>query len=312
MLLPENRLNGLQILAGLRELMRAWRPDVVHTHRNKENVLGSIANRLTHNVPSVRTVHGATEHPAFGLRQLHNSLFAKLDAWCGVYLQQRIVAVSHELAGKLAATFPAGKIVVVENGIDAESIRSQVRPLGFRTDAAPSTHMGIVGRLVPVKRVDLFLEAANALRKLQPHTSWRFHVIGDGPLHSELAARAQELGIAETVTFHGHRDDAISYIAALDVLVNCSDHEGLPMTVLEALAVGTPIVAHAVGGLGAALDESPCAELVTDHDSDSYAAAIRGLLNRATVTERSSQLQERFTAARNAQSIYRLYLELTA
>lgn len=306
---PETRLNALQILAGLRKLMREWRPDIVHTHRTKENVLGAVANRLACHVPSVRTVHGASEHPARGFRQLHKTLFAKLDRWSGLYLQQRIVAVSQELAGKLATEFPRDKIVVVENGIDADAARLQAHSADWR-DGSPAIHVGIVGRLVPVKRVDLFLETAAALRRSDPRRPWRFHVIGDGPLHAALTARVGELGLTDVVKLHGHREDVISCIASLDVLINCSDHEGLPMTILEALAVGTPIVAHAVGGMVAALEASQGAALVHRHTADGYAAAVLDLSRTASTAERRPRLQERFTAAWNARSIYQLYLDL--
>jgi glycosyltransferase involved in cell wall biosynthesis len=165
----ESRLNGAQILLALRQLMLTWQPDVVHTHRTKENILGSLANRLAGNVPCVRTVHGASEDTSSGWRRQVKSGIAAADRWCGSHLQQRIVAVSPELATKLARRFAARQIVTIENGIDIATVRARVHPVEFRDSAPRALHVGISGRLVPVKRVDLFLECAALVRAAMVH-----------------------------------------------------------------------------------------------------------------------------------------------
>lgn len=298
-ILDERKLGGPRILSGLRRAMREWRPDVVHTHRTKENVLGSIAGLLSGGVPSVRTVHGATEHAP--------SLSERMNRWCGSYLQKRLIAVSKDLAGKLSGLYPRERIVVIENGIDVGLIRAQVRPAHVRDMHPAAAHVGIVGRLVPVKRVDLFLECAALLIKAGSR-SWHFHVVGDGPLRAELTTQAQRMGIAEHVTFHGQRDDSVSVLAELDCLLMCSDHEGLPMTALEALAVGTPIVAHAVGGL---LELLPAQSLVREHSASAYAEAI-GRLVDAGRSAFGAPFPAAFTADRNAAQVVSLYRAVIA
>jgi glycosyltransferase involved in cell wall biosynthesis len=95
--------------------------------------------------------------------------------------------------------------------------------------------IGIVGRLVPVKRVDLFLEIAKSVLSQQSAAAKPiFRVIGDGPLRSQMESLADRLDIANQVDFMGHVDNAERAIAQLDVLILCSDHEGLPMVALEA------------------------------------------------------------------------------
>jgi glycosyltransferase involved in cell wall biosynthesis len=286
--LPENTLGAIATVIRLRKLMREWKPDIVHTHRIKENILGSIANRLERNVPSVRTVHGANEHNSKGFRQIHKRALNYLNNWTGLHLQKKIIAVSQELAEKLAAEFPREHITVIENGVDIEAVRAQVHPVEFRTAAPNATHIGIVGRLVPVKRVDLFLETAALLRQQHPERDWRFHIFGDGPLRAIVTQQTEQLALTDITTIHGHRNDIVACIAALDVLVMCSDHEGLPMTALEAVTVITPMAAHAVGGLKNLL---PPKCLVSQQDSRTYANMVFSLLlaksqpeNPATVT----------------------------
>src|SRR5690606_22350536 len=161
----------------LRALIREIEPTVVHTHRTKENVLGSLANLLSKNVPCLRTVHGAPEHKP---RALATRLTLLADRMCGRYLQRRIIAVSSELKQRLQESYPPDKIVVIQNGIDVGAVRERIHPVEFRAAEDGMTHIGIVGRLVPVKRVDLFLEMASLMQRSRPQRRWRFHIFGDG------------------------------------------------------------------------------------------------------------------------------------
>jgi glycosyltransferase involved in cell wall biosynthesis len=308
----ESQFSALQILRALREHLLELRPDVVHTHRSKENVLGSIANRLAHNVPSLRTAHGANEHVPRGLRQLHKRVFNALDRWCATHLQRRIIAVSKDLAAKLAVDFPPDRIVVVRNGIDVAAVRRQVHAVDFRECLPQAVHVGIAGRLVAVKRVDLFLQTAALLRRNRPDHDWRFHVFGDGPLRESLVRSAGSLGIDDATIFHGHRNDVVACIAALDVLVMCSDHEGLPMVLLEAMAVGTPVVAHEVGGIPEILSGNASAFLVRQHEPDAYSQAIRAALGKGRIASDHEAMERSISASHNTLAIKQLYAQLVS
>lgn len=305
----ESQLGSIGIFTGLRRLMRVWRPDIVHTHRTKENILASLANTTTCRAPSVRTSHGASERTAGGMRGLREALVSRIDLWCARRLQRRVIAVSAELAKHLVGTFPAEKIAVIENGVDVAETRARVHPVDFRSHFPDDVHIGLAGRLVPVKRVDLFIRTAAVLQGRFPQMPWHFHVFGDGPLRPQLEKQAMlEAGLR--ITFHGHRPDIISCLAALGVLVMCSDHEGLPMTVLEALAVGTRIVAHAVGGLTESLSGVDSAILVQEHHPTAYAEAVWRLLSLPVRTGEEKAIPERIRAARTATLTYSLYREL--
>jgi glycosyltransferase involved in cell wall biosynthesis len=305
---PEATLNSLQILLDLRRLMRSWQPDIVHTHRQKENILGAIANRLAGNAPSVRTVHGASEHVPVGLRQLHKRILQRVDRWVGLRLQHKIVAVSRELLEQLAGNFPRHQLQLIENGVDVEAVRAQTGEVEYRQRDPQAVHVGIAGRLVPVKRVDIFLEMAAQLRATPSHIHWRFHIFGDGPLRQTLTELAERLDLMTTTTFHGHRRDIVACLAGLDVLTMCSDHEGLPMTILETMALEIPIVAHAAGGLTDVLADYPKGQLVIDHTPAGYAAAVARALND-TDARRPFSIQ-RFSAQTNALAMARMYAEL--
>jgi glycosyltransferase involved in cell wall biosynthesis len=309
----ERQMASPRILGRLCGIIGAWRPDVIHTHREKENILGSLAARLRGNVPSVRTIHGGREDSAAtGLKRMRRRAIRAFDSWCGRVLQQRLIAVTRELSVRMESELPAEKIVVIENGVDAAAVRAEKGLAEFRAAEPAATHVGIVGRLVQVKRVDLFLETAAALLASLPRRSWRFHVFGDGPERPRLEKASERLGISDTVRFHGHRQDSATCIAGLDALVICSDHEGLPMTALEAAALTVPTVAHAVGGL---VEVVPKEFLVTGHEVADYRDGVLRALqadghiiteNRATAT------LQRFSARRNASRVHALYEHVTA
>ena len=309
----ERQSGAVGLLMRLHGVLRGWRPDLVHTHRVKENILGAIANRLGGNVPCVRTVHGSHERrPVRGARGAINRAVFGLDRWCGRVLQQKIIAVSEPLAVELAQEYPPGRIAILENGVDVDRVLFERAAAGFRAATPDAQHIGIVGRLVSVKRVDLFLQAASLLRTESIGSALRFHVFGDGPLRPDLENLARQLHLADVVRFHGHRHDIASCIGQLDLLVICSDHEGLPMVALEALVLRVPTVAHAVGGL---VDVVPEEFLVRRHDPQAYKSQILhalGKQGRMIAEANSLEKLPRFTAERNAQRAREVYAELIA
>lgn len=310
-LTDERKMGALRIFSSLRGLLHDWRPDVIHTHREKENILGCLANRAWRNVAAIRTVHGGREQAAsMSWRSVRHRLVNRVDRWCGRTLQERVIAVTKELAARLAHEFPTEKIVVIENGIDVEALVRERGIAEFRLSEPDVTHVGIAGRLVDVKRVDLFLGAAALLRQEHPERRWRFHVLGDGPNRQSLEELAESLQLGDKIVFHGHRQDIATYVAGLDTLVICSDHEGMPMISLEAAALAVPTVAHAVGGLVEVVPEEFC---VYRHDACGYKEGILRALRadgRAITARCAAKTVARFSAQRNAEKIRALYEEV--
>jgi len=285
---------------------------VVHTHRFKENILGSIAARLSGNALSVRTVHGRPEHSrGKSLRHATASFFNTVTA----RLQVGAIGVSKDLCDYLRTHPPRGPVFFVPNGIDTAAVaRAASEPSSYvRT---PAWTVAMVGRMVPVKRIDLFLETAARLLEEQPGR-FRFVLVGDGPLLGDMRALADRLGIAGYVDFLGFQANSLAILRQMDCLALTSDHEGLPMVVLEALALGVPIVAHAVRGLPEVLDGVAGARLVSQHTPEGYANAITELATEKPSLESSSAgreclLPERFEISHTAQAHVQLYSDLFA
>ncbi|HEY4632618.1 MAG TPA: glycosyltransferase, partial [Candidatus Limnocylindrales bacterium] len=133
--------------------------------------------------------------------------------------------------------------------------------------------VGTVARLVPGKRVDLLIEAFAAR---VPHGT--LVIVGDGPERASLEALAAQRGVDDRVVFAGWRDDAVSWCAEFDVFVLPSDAEGVPLTVIEAMYVGTPVVATRVGSVADAVQSGATGILVAPGDPDALGSAVVRLL----------------------------------
>lgn len=302
--IDETKLNGIKILRQLITVLRTTKPDVIHTHRRKENILGSMAAAVSGKIPSIRTVHGAPEHiPSW--RQPLTKLIDRLDWFCGYYLQQKIIAVSEDMAEFLKKDFPNEKIRVIENGVDLEAIRSHTLEKCVKTNG-DVFKVGIAGRLVPVKRVDLFIKTARYMLEHYPEFKIKFHIFGDGPLYNQLTQLSLTLNTESVIFFKGHCNNMPEELQQLDALLMTSEHEGLPMILLEAMTLRTPIIAHAVGGIPALLDYGSCGILIDDDETQSYASKIISLAQNkdkaiSMVTNAEKKVASLYSSERNAQ-----------
>lgn len=289
--IDEHSLGLVGCFRSLYAFIREWDPDIVHTHRYKENVLGSIAARLAGVPLCVRTAHGEVEFDP-GSPSIRRSLRTMADRAVAKGLQHGIFAVSEQLGIKLQGQFPGLRVYVVPNGLDADHLRNLASPkIVLDSD---HRHVAFVGRLVPVKRVDIYLRTARLLLE-RADGRFHFHVIGDGPLRRDLEKQAATLELANHCTFHGFLSESPRWIAAMDCVVLTSEREGLPMVALEALALGTPMVAPAIGGLKALLAHCESCGLVGDMSSASFARSIQQVVSRPR-SSRESLLPDEYTA----------------
>ena len=141
-------------------------------------------------------------------------------------------------------------------------------------EAAPV--IGWVGRLVPIKGLDLFLDVAAVLRRHTPAV--RFSILGDGPLRGELGRQAARLGLTDCIEFVAPRPDPFGYYGSLDLYLNTSVHEGLPLSIVEAMACGTPVVSAAVGGIPEIVTHGEHGFLVQGRDPARFAERCLALM----------------------------------
>lgn len=272
-IVDENSMSQLSLLLKAFAYIRTLKPDIIHTHKHKENVVGSLASLVTR-TPSVRTAHGDVESDV-NLSDGFKFLYKLLNVFTGRTIQKKIIAVSRDLHDKLEKQYPASKIVTIPNGIILKK-RSNDQ-LG-KKQKKDKINIAIICRLVPVKRVDIFLAMAQKLSLIQPD---RFHftIFGDGPLDSSLKNLSREYGVSDNVTFMGFVPDMAIYFPKIDFVVITSDHEGLPMNLLESVAHGIPIVSHDVGDISKVLCDGTCGVILNSQDPKEFATAIYNLAN---------------------------------
>jgi glycosyltransferase involved in cell wall biosynthesis len=312
--IPESRIRFAQILREAVPFVRQQEVQLLHSHRYKENLLSHLL-ALRCPVPvTVRTQHGMPE-PFQGWKSLRQLFSQQLDRWSGRFAADAIIGVSAEMEAQLRMHYGSRKVVTIRNGIDTTQVCSRLtreeakRNLGCT--AAPV--IGIVGRLEPVKRLDIFLEMAKIVTGVIPGA--QFVVAGDGALRQSLLSWVRQNGLEDNVLFLGHRDDIHDVLRALDVLVMCSDHEGLPMVLLEALWLGVPVVGRAVGGIREVLENGRNGLMVPSAVPKDFAVACLRLLGNRGLGESlcrfaAQDIEREFSMERNAEAILRLYREL--
>jgi glycosyltransferase involved in cell wall biosynthesis len=274
-IIHESEASALKILYRLYRHCSRLRPHILHTHGQKENVIGSIVAKAT-GARSLRTVHGWLEFPNLGMR-LDKRLFRRVDYLSARYLQDRVIAVSAELKRKLEKQIPSELISIIENGIDVAAVRREAKTGRGLAIAPWRRAIGIVARLVPVKRHDRFIAAAAIL--LDAHgDDYEFHIIGSGPLYDSLKRQLIDANLSERITLHGFRADVPSLVSSLDAIVVCSEHEGIPMNVLEAAAIGVPIVTTPLPSIRAILAQGASGTVCDDATPAAIARGIRQCL----------------------------------
>ncbi|HJU44104.1 MAG TPA: glycosyltransferase [Vicinamibacterales bacterium] len=311
--IDERRHNAIQIVRLLTRVITDHRVDFVHTHRYKDTILGIIAARLAGVPHVVRTMHGLPE-PMSGWSRLKYGMYETLDRAMLRCFADRVIAVSHRVAATLiAAAFRPSLVTTVHNGIDVQTVHAtrsrdeMRRELGL---TASTVVFGTAGRLTAVKGHDTFLHAARLILDREPGAT--FIIAGGGPLEDELMALASALGIAPACRFLGARHDIHDVMAAMDVFVLPSLNEGLPMAILEAMAMSRPVVASDVGGLREVIRHGHTGLLVPPANAPALAAAALELARDGELAGRMAAqakrvVEERFNRERNGAAVVDLY-----
>jgi glycosyltransferase involved in cell wall biosynthesis len=303
--LDERRLNAPGLILQLRKLIRITQPQVVHTHRFKENVLGSLAALGL--APGIRTVHGAPEFSRSG--SLRARAIEKLDRFTASRLQRRVVCVSEELLERMRAFYPDRSLATVVNGIDG----SRVRAAGSQPVAAVSgaIRVGVFARLAAVKRIELAIDAVTRARH-ELGADIVLHVFGSGGLEASLQSHAAG---RRGIEFHGNTDQAPSYMRQMDATLLTSSHEGLPVSILESMALSVPVVATRTGGIPAVLADGGCGWLVDAADTEGYSRSLIEAVSPSPVRSNKiaaalQRVEREFSATRMAEDYSRLYAEI--
>jgi glycosyltransferase involved in cell wall biosynthesis len=284
----------LEAIDEVRADARAWNADRVYSHTTWSNVVSGVAGRDRFSV----VWHIRNDHSPFWSRQL----LPRLASACGV---EQVIAVSRSAAEPYARL--SDRLAVVHNGVDLSRIDAARGRTGLRARYGPELSgsqllVGYVGRLVPQKGFDVFVQASRLFWQWAPHLPVRFVVLGDNP----RASRDDELARARRVMppgtlFPGYVAEPEAYIADLDVLaVPSVMRDPFPRVVIEAMALGVPIVASRTGGIPEALRDGQDGFLVPRLDPAALAERLLELASSRELRLRLGQSARAHARARHS------------
>ena len=282
----------------LRAQMRDFSPTVVHTHLPVLEYVLPAARLYGRRVGIIHTVHNLaraeTRHRV--LRAVNRRAFSH-----GVVP----VALNEEVRSSICREYalPPSAVPVVGNGIDLDAFRGPQRR-GLRGAGA---RLLCVARLAPAKNHALLLQTVARLRESGRDVS--LTLVGDGPLRGRLEELARELGISERVRFAGRRTDTPAFYRDCDLFVLLSDYEGMPMSIIEAMASGLPVVATRAGGVAELVADGVNGALV-EADADAAAGAIAAVCDDPALYARLSAGAVRTASRHSAAAMMEKYVDL--
>lgn len=310
--------NGFRtILKELQKTLAGRNIDIVHSHRYKENILAGMLKKKGHARHVVQTVHGLFEKLS-GIKKIKMATVSQINYYFSRRYFDRIVPVSFDIKNSLARHLDSAKMTVVHNAINPGSIRANRATSAVKAELNIEPNqpvIGTAGRLVPIKGYDLFIDMAKIILEARPETV--FLLIGDGPLKQQLQAKAAKLNLSDKVKFLGFRDDITDLLNCLDIFVISSHHEGIPMVLLEAMALKRAIAATAVGGINEIIDSGKSGILVNPGDAAALAQACLSILgngNRRQALEdgAADRIAEEFSIDIQTKRMFELYREVAA
>jgi len=313
-------LRDLVATIRLARLIRRERPQILHTHTAKAGTVGRVAALLAGSRRPPIVVHTFHGHVLRGYFGPVRSLFFRVLERRLASITTALVAVSPQVRDDLVAlrVAPRERFVVIRLGIELEQrvapeqdgrLESR-RYLGIPADRFA---VGWIGRMTAVKRTDDVLVAFKRLRDNGIDAC--LCMVGDGPDRTQLERRAHELGVVRDTLFLGYQEDVAPYYAAFDALVLPSGNEGTPVSAIEALAAGRPVVATRVGGVPDVVRDGKDGFLVEAGATDDLADRLERLARDPALRERMGEqgrarVLPRYAVDRLVNDVDRLYRSL--
>ena len=273
-LIDERKFSAVTIAGKAIRIARKIKPDIIHAHRYKENILASLIAVFCGRPKLVATQHGRTEPGKISLNKI---IIRNFNHAILRWIFTEVVAVSKDTADYLMQTcgLKRGKLSIVSNGINC--------PLASRASndnegGRPFT-IGSAGRLFPVKRFDSLIEIARQVCRVKSQA--RFVIAGDGPEKKKLESLITQYGLNGQVQLMGHVEDMQTFYNGLDLYINTSMHEGTPMSILEAMVNGIPVITFGVAGLKEIITDSADGFAISKDDNSLFASRIIELIDHS-------------------------------
>jgi len=301
---------GLSQIFDIYRVIAKHKPDIIHTHGYKTNLLG-FAFAKYKGIRIVTTCHGWLTS---GNKK--TNVFNKLSTICLKFFDT-VITVSDQMQSMLINSgVPVSKMVILRNmpAISRSSARIEKENLRYVLNLPPKSKLiGFVGRLEKIKGCDQFVEAAAiAARKLQ---DCHFIIVGDGSQKELLENRVKVLGVDKYIHFLGYVEHTDPIFEDLDVYILPSRNEGLPLSLLEAMYFRIPIIASAVGGVPEVIRDGISGRLIPPNEPQKLASAILEALQsypKSVDMARAAKriVDEKFSIEKWVRRIENIYLEM--
>ena len=300
-ILSEKKMSFFQILFQIRKIVKESGITVIHSHRYKENFLAYFASLPHTDLRLISTQHGMPETT----NSLKSRILLRLNFFLLAHLFTVIVSVSKEIQEILLRKngFKKSKVTVIHNGVFLPAIARDHHKSSSYT-------VGSAGRFVPIKNYPCFIKIASLCKK-EPKI--HFSLAGDGPDRILLENLVRAKSLESTFEFCGHTPVMEGFYQKIDIFVNTSLHEGIPMSILEAMAYGIPVIAPRIGGIPEIIEDGIDGFLIRPDNAELFAekslllcqdAELRNKIGAAARQKISSVFSIRICAQRYS-ALYR-------
>ncbi len=302
--IDENSYSFLELFNKTVLVSREYIPDIIHSHRYKENILASLVRPFCGFPELVTTVHGLPECVTGFTSTVKNYI----NRFIMKNIFGRIVGVSQDISDHLIRVdgVSSQKVATIFNGID-------ITGYGWRNHQHKHIVIGSAGRFSPVKNYPLMVDIARRVCLASDNVVFR--LAGDGPERTLVEKRIDAYGLKDRFLLTGYCADIRNFYQDIDIFINTSSHEGLPMTVLEAMSYGIPVVSFDVGGLKEIISHGTDGQIVPFCDVEMFCDCLTKLaanpdrLNEMGKRARDT-IEKRFSRERMTTSYVDVYRSL--
>ena len=295
------RSSDFRSITRLVKIFSEHRPDIVHFH-NSLPVFSGVPAAILARVPAKLMTEHSIYYPGKAGGNLSTSMYFNLRRRLDM-----VIACSEEVRETHQTELDPARTMTIVNGVDIDHFK----PSAVSEDNDPGTfHIGSIGSLTRQKGYSNLVQAVKILSGRNVPAKLTF--IGDGPLRGELEHQAAESGIIDRVVFAGTTNDVMTVLPAFDVVAGSSLREGLPLSVLEAMAAGLPVVTTDVGGNREAVIDGTTGLLVPAGDPSALAEALEDLWQdgekRSSMGKAGrSRVEQHFSAKKMVTATEKLY-----
>ena len=285
---PISPFNDLAAILGIRRVLRALKPDIVHTHQSKAGIVGRIAAALARTPLIVHTIHIA---PFLNVGAVQRLVYLAAEKLCA-HLTHVLIAVSDGMRRAFQDAGVSDEVAVIHSGMALEKFRTAQPPENWaeRIGGWPSEQRPffvlMLASFEPRKRQLELIQAIAAETRERPDVC--FLLAGEGPQLTTCKDEAERLGLSGKVRFLGHDERPHELIALADVCVLTSEREGLPRSVIQYVAGGKPVVAAALPGLEEIVRNGENGIVTAPNDLQGLAAKLFELLDNQDERQRLS------------------------